>query len=83
MKCNLKILHKIQGRAELFLSRALRTTATKALYTIFDLQPLDDRNNCDIIFSDILMIFFLDEINPKILKLIFPKILYMIYMIFI
>jgi len=42
-----------------------------------------DRNNCDIIFSDILMIFFLDEINPKILKLIFPKILYMIYMIFI
>jgi len=39
--CNLRILHKIQGSAELCISGALRTTATKALNTILDLQPLD------------------------------------------
>jgi len=39
--CNLSILHKIQGSAELCISGALRTTATEALNTILDLQPLD------------------------------------------
>jgi len=39
--CNLRILHKIQGSAELCISGALRTTATEALNTILDLQPLD------------------------------------------
>jgi len=39
--CNLRVLHKIQRSAELCISRALRTTATEALNTILDLQPLD------------------------------------------
>jgi len=39
--CNLRILHKIQRSAELCISGALRTTATEALNTILDLQPLD------------------------------------------
>jgi len=39
--CNLRIFHKIQGSAELCISGALRTTATEALNTILDLQPLD------------------------------------------
>jgi len=39
--CNLRILHKIQRNAELWISRALCTTATLALNTILDLQPLD------------------------------------------
>jgi len=38
--CNLRILHKIQRSAELCISGALRTTATEALNTILDLQPL-------------------------------------------
>jgi len=38
---NLRILHKIQGSAELCISGALRTTATEASNTILDLQPLD------------------------------------------
>jgi len=39
--CNLRIVHKIQTSAELCISGALRTTATEALHTILDLQPLD------------------------------------------
>ncbi|XP_044248539.1 uncharacterized protein [Drosophila takahashii] len=39
--CNLKNLHKIQRSAELCISGALRTTATEALNTILDLEPLD------------------------------------------
>jgi len=39
--CSLRILDKIQGSAELCISGALRTTATEALNTILDLQPLD------------------------------------------
>jgi len=39
--CNLRILHKIQRSAELCISGALRTTATEALNTILNLQPLD------------------------------------------
>jgi len=39
--CNFRILHKIQRSAELCISGALRTTATEALNTILDLQPLD------------------------------------------
>jgi len=39
--CNLSILPKIQGSAELCINGALRTTATEALSTILDLQPLD------------------------------------------
>jgi len=39
--CNLRILHKIQKSAELCVSGALRTTATEALNTIIDLQPLE------------------------------------------
>jgi len=39
--CNLRILHKIQRSAELCISGALRTTATEALNTTLDLQPLD------------------------------------------
>jgi len=38
--CILRILHKIQRSAELCISGALRTTATEALNTILDLQPL-------------------------------------------
>jgi len=44
--CNLRILHKIQRSAELCISGALRTTATEALNTILDLQPLDLRAKC-------------------------------------
>jgi len=39
--CNLRILPTIQRSAELCISGALRTTATEALNTILDLQPLD------------------------------------------
>ncbi|XP_044248759.1 uncharacterized protein [Drosophila takahashii] len=39
--CNLKNLNKIQRSAELCISGALRTTATEALNTILDLEPLD------------------------------------------
>jgi len=39
--CNLRILHKIQRSAELCISGTFRTTATEALNTILDLQPLD------------------------------------------
>jgi len=35
------VCHKIQRSAELCISGALRTTATEALNTILDLQPLD------------------------------------------
>jgi len=38
---NLRILHKIQGSAEICISGALCTSATEALNTILDLQPLD------------------------------------------
>jgi len=38
--CNLRVLHKIQGSTELCITGALRTTATGALNTILDLQPL-------------------------------------------
>jgi len=41
MNYNLKVLHKIQGSADLCISEALRTTATEALNTILDLEPLD------------------------------------------
>jgi len=44
--CNLRILHKIQSSAELYISGALRPTATEALNTILDLQPLDLLAKC-------------------------------------
>jgi len=44
--CYLRILHKIQRRAELCISGALCTTATEALNTILDLQPLDLLAKC-------------------------------------
>jgi len=39
--CNLRILHKIQRSAELCIRGAIRTTATEALNTFLDLQPLE------------------------------------------